>query len=250
MNWDRGIFGEGTAEAVWEYWLQPRKKTHALEDWLPRTARLVVVAPHPDDEVLACGGLIATHRENGGDIAVVAVTDGEASHAGSPLWEPQALAVTRRSESIAGLHKLGVSESSVKRLAIPDGKVAQYTFHLARQLKLLLRPSDLVLTTWRFDGHPDHDATARAASLACSLIGCRLIEAPVWMWHWASPGDPDVPWHHLYCLSLAASARERKKEALAAHVSQLNASNRVEGAVLGENILARANRAEEYFFAT
>lgn len=246
---ERLIQGSGTAEPAWHSWLQSGGiHTCALEDWLPRNARLVVVAPHPDDEVLACGGLIATHRDQGGDIAVIAVTDGEASHPGSPQWQPQALAATRRSESLAGLQQLGVTGVAVRRLAIPDGGVAHHTLRLALRLQMLLRPSDLVLTTWRFDGHPDHDATGVAASLACSVVGCRLIEAPVWMWHWASPGDPFVPWHRLHRLPLTPPARERKQAALAAHASQLDPCGRADGAVLGPAIVARAWRADEYFF--
>ena len=226
-----------------------RRHQHLRSGRLAATcARLVVVAPHPDDEVLACGGLVAMHRDQGGAISVIAVTDGEASHADSPHWQPEALAATRRCESLAGLDHLGVADCAVTRLAIPDGRVAHHTLRLALKLQLLLRPSDVVSTTWRFDGHPDHDATGFAASLACSVVGCRLIEAPVWMWHWATPGDPFVPWHRLQRLPLTAQARERKQAGLAAHASQLDPSGRNGGAVLGAAIVARASRADEYFF--
>ena len=245
----RLIEGSGTAEPAWQGWLASGEiATSALQDWLPAKARLVVIAPHPDDEVLACGGLVATHCDQGGEVLVVAVTDGEASHAGSPLWEPQALAALRRSESVAGLHHLGVTDDAIKRLAMPDGAVVQHILRLALRLQTLLRPSDRVLTTWRFDGHPDHEATGMAASLACAAVGCRLIEAPVWMWHWASPGDPFVPWHRLHRLPLTAAALERKQAALTAHASQLDASARADGAVLGPAIVARAHRSCEYFF--
>ena len=245
----RLIHGSGTAEGAWQAWLQTGGiNSCTLEDWLPSAARLVVVAPHPDDEVLACGGLIAMHRNQGGTLCVIAVTDGEASHRGCPLWEPQTLAQRRRCESLAGLHQLGVHDAAVTRLAIPDGRVAHHTLRLALRLQWLLRPTDLVLTTWRHDGHPDHDATGVAASLACSVVGCRLVEAPVWMWHWASPGDPFVPWHRLHSVPLKPPARDRKQAALAAHASQLDPTGRAGGAVLGAAIVARANRACEYFF--
>ena len=63
MNHKRLIQGSGTAETAWRAWLKSRGiSTRGLGEWLPRSARLVVVAPHPDDEVLACGGLVAMHR--------------------------------------------------------------------------------------------------------------------------------------------------------------------------------------------
>ena len=215
---------------------------------MPRGERLVVIAPHPDDEVLSCGGLVAHYCDQGGEVSVIAVTDGEASHPDSSLWNPQTLAAVRRSESIKGLHHLGVTRVAVKRLALPDGAVGQYIGLLAQQLQMLLRLSDWVLTTWRFDGHPDHEATALATSMACCALGCSLIEAPVWMWHWAIPRERCVPWNILYRLPLSRAAFERKQEALAAHASQLDSHMRADCAVLGQMIVARAQRDCEYFF--
>ena len=76
------IEGEGTSGRVWQAWLPAlacADMAH-VAGLLP-AQRLVVVAPHPDDEVLACGALIAMHARQGGEVLVVAVTDGEASHA-------------------------------------------------------------------------------------------------------------------------------------------------------------------------
>ena len=246
----RLIQGSGTAGATWQTWLRSGGvSTRLLRDWVPCAARLVVVAPHPDDEVLACGGLVAMHRDQGGEVAVIAVTDGEASHADSPLWQAHELAATRHAERTAGLRQLGVHDDAITRLSLPDGGVAQCLLRLALKLQRLLRPSDVVVTTWRLDGHPDHDATGLAASLACPAVGCRLIEAPVWMWHWANPGDPFVPWHRLQRLPLQPHAHERKQAALAAHASQLDPSQRPGGPVLGQAIVARARWADEYYFS-
>ena len=58
-----------------------------------------------------------------------------------------------------------------------------------RGLTDLLSPDTWCAATWRGDGHPDHDAVGRAAATACDAVGCRLLEYPVWMWHWARPGE-------------------------------------------------------------
>ena len=245
----RLIHGTATPEAAWQAWLKTDGiATVSLQEWLQTNVRLVVIAPHPDDEVLACGGLMSMHRAQCGEILVIAVTDGEASHGTSSRQQASSLAQTRRAERNAGLQRLGLHETCVTRLATPDGQVAQHTLRLARQLQSLLRPRDLVVTTWRFDGHPDHEATGLAASLACLTVGCRLIEAPVWMWHWATPGDLFVPWHRLQRLPLMPQASNCKRLALAAHASQLDPLTRPEGPVLGPAIVARANWSDEYFF--
>lgn len=246
---ERLIQGAGTPESAWQAWLEsadfaPRE---ALTGWSAQM-RLVVLAPHPDDELLACGGWLARHAAQGGECLVVAVTDGEASHAGSAGWSAPTLAGVRRTESAEGLRRLGLREGTVARLSLPDGDVAGHTDALAAGLTLLLRPTDWVVSTWRLDGHPDHDATGRTAADVCAAIGCGFAEAPVWMWHWAKPGDPRVPWHRMQGLRVDAQAALRKRAALDAHASQLTARDARTGPVLDAAILARAARGTEYFF--
>ena len=75
------IQGQSTSETQWQPWLQQHlSRPKPFAQWLPDTARLVVLAPHPDDEVLACGALLALHTAPGGASLIVAITDGEASH--------------------------------------------------------------------------------------------------------------------------------------------------------------------------
>lgn len=83
------------------------------------------------------------------------------------------------------------------RLGIPDGQAANMIFAIVMKLLPLLEPDDVIVTTWSLDGHPDHEATSEAARQASTKAGCRLIEAPVWMWHWATPDDFSIPWSRL-----------------------------------------------------
>jgi LmbE family N-acetylglucosaminyl deacetylase len=247
---ERVIEGDGTAEAHWQHWLAASPTPlRWLPELLPPNARLVVVAPHPDDEVLACGGLIARHAAQGGDTLIVAVSDGEASHADTASHQPLQLADLRRGESAEGLRRLGARAARVLRLQLPDGRVAEHAAELPRMLQRVLLADDVVVTTWRLDGHPDHEAAGHAAAQACAAVGCRLLEAPVWMWHWAALGDARVPWHRLVALTLSPDTVRRKQGALAAHASQLQARSARLGPVLGPAIRARAGRDTEYFFA-
>lgn len=246
----RRIEGGGTAEVDWQAWpgLASARRL-SLNEWLPQGVRLVVVAPHPDDEVLACGGLLASHAARGGAGLVVAVTDGEASHAGSTTWTPAELARTRRAESSAGLQTLGLRRGDIARFGLPDGRVERHLSKLVSGLHLILQPTDVVVSTWRLDGHPDHEATGRAVATVCARTGCRFMEAPVWMWHWAEPGDPRLPWHRLMAFDLDDAAVAAKRQALTAHASQLAPRDGVEPwPVLGPAILERAARRSEFFF--
>lgn len=219
-----------------------------MSDLCPDQGRLVVVAPHPDDEVLACGGLLAMRSERGQPSIVVAVTDGEASHGIRDRLACTRLGVRRVDESYVGLGALGLEPPSVVRLDMPDGSAAKWIPLIARKLLALLKPSDVIVTTWRFDGHPDHEATSAAAQQAASEVGCRLLQAPVWMWHWAFPGDTRIPWMRLVALDLPKWALKAKREALLCHQSQLEQRDDGLGPVLVPSIVDRAMRTREYFF--
>ncbi len=123
----------------------------------------------------------------------------------SPTLTPDALAAARIAESNQATALLGVGEPL--RLGIPDGGVSAHEHELTTRLVgvLTATPGEAervwVLATWRGDGHPDHEATGRAAAEACSITGHRLIEYPVWMWHWARPADPAVPWNRIRVLT-------------------------------------------------
>lgn len=253
VNGRRAIEGEGTAEAAWQAWLGARaRREAALADLVPPAARLVVVAPHPDDEVLACGGLLSLHAARGGRCRVLGVTDGEASHGPDPGTAADGLAAARRGERSRGLAALDLQPSrlEVHALRMADGRVQAALPALAQHLRSMLEPDDVVVTTWRWDGHPDHDATGQAAALACAGLPCRLIEAPVWMWHWARPADARVPWRRMLGLRLPATAQAAKRAALAAHRTQLDDRPGRIAPVLGEGIRLRAQREIEYFFVS
>lgn len=237
-----------TSEAEWRAWLARAEILELPEPISARAdSRLVVVAPHPDDEVLACGGLLAAHVERGGKVAIIGVTDGEASHGDDPRWPPGPLGLARRGERVKGLAQLGVDAEAVTRIGIRDGEVTRQHRLLHHSLTALLRPDDVVITTWQLDGHPDHEACGRVVGSVCAALGCTQLQAPVWMWQWSRPADTRVPWTRLRSFTLPGAALARKTKALVEHRTQLSRRAQT-GPVLGPAILARATRATEYFF--
>ncbi|MDA8523231.1 PIG-L deacetylase family protein [Acidovorax sp. NCPPB 4044] len=243
---------------------RPRRSPQAWQSWLaalgpvcrPVSAvvgarqRLVVIAPHPDDEVLACGMLLRAHALQGGSMLVVGVTDGEASHRGDPGGSAVATAARRRQERSEGLRVLGAGAAELLSLGLPDGGLAPCRHGLEQTFRTLLRPGDVVVTTWRFDGHPDHEACGHAAAGAARAVGAALWEAPVWMWHWAEPEHSRIPWTRLAAFQSGGDAGATAKQAaIACHRSQL--AERASGLppVLDDAILERSRWPLEYFFA-
>lgn len=232
----------------WPQWLAAQGLLEATEALaIVPTARLVVVAPHPDDELLMAAGLMQRHLQRGGMLCIVSVTDGEACF-GAAAAQAE-VAAQRRAEHAAGLQALGAANATVHRLGLPDGAVAAEQQRLERRLRALLKPGDCVVSTWRLDGHPDHDATGRAAAAACARQGAHLLEAPVWMWHWAQPAHPAIPWQRLRRVAVPLVQRERKWQALQCHASQLAPWHDGTPAVVDDSLQQRARWPFESFFA-
>jgi LmbE family N-acetylglucosaminyl deacetylase len=210
--------------------------------------RLVIVAPHPDDEVLGAGGLLQSMHHLGVELAIVAVTDGEGSH---PVAHSRGvdIASTRAAESTVALDRLGCGPVPVTRLGLPDGAVASEISRLTEALSDLLGPDDLCLTPWRSDGHPDHDATGVATLAVAAATGTAVLEYLVWAWHWASPDNAVVPWPNCRRFDLSSAQRARKRRATNAFSSQISPhrSEQRKGPVLTDAVLQRFWRPFEVF---
>ncbi|WP_347755755.1 PIG-L family deacetylase [Agrococcus sp. ProA11] len=180
---------------------------------------LLVVAAHPDDEVLGAFGSMLDAARRGIPVTVVVATDGEGSHPGSPTLSPQALAAQRRREQEAALGDIG---ARIVRLGLPDGAVRAHRSELVRAIVPLIAglPDDaLVLAPWAHDGHPDHEAVGDAVAAVAREAGRDCAWAPIWAWLWGEPGLFDDA--ALRRVPLDAEARDAKARAIAAHRSQV-----------------------------
>ena len=223
--------------------------------------RLVVVAPHPDDEVLGLGATMAarssrkapdlfsgrgpgetgatdTSTHDPSDVDVCD-SDGAASHPGEVA--PEEMRGRRKAECEAGAREVGID---LRMRGLPDGGLSADAVDAALHPVLDELAPTTVAVTWSGDGHPDHhvcaesvrrwwrDARARGRGGNGDAAGdgggdgdgdgdVTLLEFPVWMWHWASPGDADVPWERLRRVAADDRAFDHKRRALAAHASQL-----------------------------
>ena len=154
----------GTPESTWREW---GRSFPELD--LTGCSRLIIVAPHPDDEILGLGGTALLAILSGISVQVVSVTDGGASHPDSPTVTQPEMERRRRSESDRAARVLGIP--TPVRLSIPDGKIGENRQELTDRLSSILGDSSAdtwCASTWRGDGHPDHEATGDAAARACA----------------------------------------------------------------------------------
>lgn len=153
--------------------------------------RALIVAPHPDDETLGCGGAIALLRSIGCDVRVLIVSDGTLSHPNSQKYPRLALRELRESETISALAILGVEKTAITFLRLPDGGIANQNPDLSHYLTQIA--PQLVFVPLRYDPHPDHRASFQLISKAINSLNQtpRLVEYPIWDWDVQQRGNWD-----------------------------------------------------------
>ncbi len=144
-----------------------------------------MLAPHPDDETIGCGGTIARMTAAGAAVQVVVASRGEASVA-----EPGALAAEtgkrRMAEIMAAADMLGARAPVC--LDLPDGDLAGAADNLTNGLRRVLaaaRP-EIIFAPWPLDDHPDHRAASSALAAALRDSGLEH-STEVWAYEvWAA----------------------------------------------------------------
>ncbi|OBB60218.1 LmbE family protein [Mycobacterium sp. 852013-51886_SCH5428379] len=213
---ERPLAGGGTPV---DTWLTADRGVPALD--LSGCGGLVLVGAHPDDETLGFGAGASLLARRGIRVQVVSATDGGRSHPDLDAQRQRRLEATRRDELRRAVGVLGLPPPI--SLGLPDGDVAAHEHRLTDLLTDVLAdgaPGIWCAATWRGDGHPDHEAVGRAAAAAAAATGANLLEYPVWMWHWAVPDDPAVPWHRARAVVSDGADQERKSAAAQCFTSQ------------------------------
>ncbi|WP_460143212.1 PIG-L deacetylase family protein [Pseudomonas sp. S3_B08] len=249
---DNPIVGQGTSLQQWQG-SRRLAELPAIDvlDLVPLGSRAVIIAPHPDDEVLGCGGIMQLLAAAGRPLQLISVTDGSASHPGSQRWTVERLSVVRPQESAEALRRLGLPMHSLKWLrgGFTDTQVAAQETGLSEFIAGYLHANDVVFTTWRQDGHSDHEAVGRASVEAARRVGATCLELPVWTWHWATPEDASVPWESARKILLSPTHIARKRHAAHAFASQLEGDRDVGlGPVLAPYVLDRLLQPFEVVF--
>ena len=200
---------------------------------------VLVIAPHPDDESIGCGGTICLHADRGDRVAAVFLTSGEKGL--TDLSQEDARRIREReSEDAAAI--LGIA--SVTFLRRPDKHLEQDTLHAAEALKPILqreKPEVIYLTHER-DFHPDHracvsivQAALRASGIATPALLSYEVLTPLTEYDRAEDISPVM---------------RRKLKAVCAHRSQVR-QFRYDRALLAMNrfrgVVAGAGRYAEVF---
>ena len=208
---------------------------------MSRGVDVLVIAPHPDDAEIGCGGSIVRWVEAGLRVGVVDVTAGEAGTLGSPAQRAEEAARATALLGLAHRENLGLPDAAVD----PGGATVRALVEVIRRLRptWLLAPNAV-------DPHPDHEAVARACRQSMFHAGLARFEPqagpafrPRVMLRYAI-NDCSAP---TFCLDISAWF-ERKRAAIACYVSQLPSAPADRGHFLrGRDALSRIEVRDGFF---
>ncbi len=195
----------------------------------------MILAPHPDDETLAAGGLLQQALAAGAEVRVIFVTDGDNNPWPQRVierrWRIGAVdrarwGARRRDEAVAALACLGVPAAGAVFLHYPDQGLSSLL--MSGDEKPLIALAEAI-TAWRptllvmpseLDRHPDHSALALMARFALSRLRSdeRRFTTIQYLIHSPHPPPASRGWR---TLPLSHSEQVRKREAILRHASQL-----------------------------
>ena len=184
----------------------------------------LILAPHPDDESLGCGGLIAGCCQAGRPPLVAVLTDGTGSHPGSRQYPALRLRALREQETREAVAALGLPPGRLCFLGQRDtaAPTSGPLFEaVVDAVAALCRQHDVgaMVATWRHDPHCDHEAAHLIAAVAATRLGIMHLAYPVW--GWTLPPEHPLPDGHItgYRLDIAPHL-QAKHAAIQAHRSQ------------------------------
>jgi len=241
-------------ETVWRRLDRAAATLELNEPALRALSPIVVIAPHPDDETLGCGGLLAAASRLGLQPRVIYLTDGGASHVGSAAWPRARLVEARRAEALAALSHLGVGAAATLFLDWPDAKPhprgsADYLASLERVTAWAgeTAPRGL-LAPWQAEAHCDHRAASDLADDLAERFGARRLDYLVWGWTL-----PEVESAHAHdrCWRLpCARDSAARRAALNEHRTQTTdlITDADEAFLIPPDLAALTGRSSELFF--
>jgi len=197
----------------------------------------MVIAPHPDDEALACSVILQQAVRAGAAIRIVYVTDGE-----NNPWPQRVLerrwrlsasdrkrwGKLRRAEALAALRVLDIQPGVVQFLALPDQGLTGLLLH---DCDSALTPLTQVINDWSptdilapslSDIHPDHNAVA----VMMRLIFADFLVPEVSQWNYLVHGRSPAFFDRAAELSPSEVETATKRDAIRRHQTQIKLSRR------------------------
>jgi LmbE family N-acetylglucosaminyl deacetylase len=176
--------GGGNLEEIpWEKYFLAVQKRVSLEEYLGKDGNLLVIAPHPDDDVLGVGGTMTAATHQGKGVFAVYITDGRGSPRMDDTISDEAMAALRKKEAMSALKAVGAVGGFFleKRSGELTGEGQKETEGILIRILQRLRPQEVYLPA-PYERHRTHQlctqisiqALRQVSSLKPNLLGYSL----------------------------------------------------------------------------
>lgn len=209
--------------------------------------KVLIVAPHPDDEVLGCSGLIQRLLSEGKRVDVAILSGGGKSHAGCCSIEESTLVESRRNLSRRAAKVLGLPLEHLYFLDYPDGSIAFDCAETEKLKTLIERLSPkAIFIPHKGEGWSDHLAVGEIVK---NLIGkdseIELYEYCVWFWYY---NIWNIDWKNACVLKMNRQEHTVKNRAIDTYIQPVAPCGRPWSGVLPK-VFVGANRwKKELYF--
>lgn len=157
------------------------------EETVKSFGKTLIVAPHPDDESLGCGGLIALLRKYERAVFILVLSDGTQSHPNSKKFPSEKLRDLRENELFNAAAILDVKKENItffrfRDRQVPDKSSKNFAPAVSRLQQFLatIKPQT-IFVPWRRDPHPDHRAAFQLIT-AAKDENYGIYEYPIWLY--------------------------------------------------------------------
>lgn len=198
--------------------LRMRIKRKGNDIVISKIGKCLIVAPHPDDEVLGCAGLVQRLLSAGRQVDVVILSGGGRSHAGCCDIDEAELVENRRQLSRRAAGIIGLPAERLHFLDYPDGGIAfdNAETDKFKQLIAVLKP-DSVFVPHRGEGWSDHLAAGEIIRWLTEeeKAAVRVFEYCVWFWYY---NVWNIDWRQVRVLKMSPEESRKKQQAIDAYV--------------------------------
>lgn len=208
----------------------------------------LLIAPHPDDEIIGCGGLIQKFVAQGLNIHIVFMTGGEKSHQGCCDIDATTLAKIRRTQAKEINTQFGVKPENLHFLSYPDGGIEEEHEETMRLRELVnkIHPTTIFVPHWG-EGWTDHTNTRIIGKKLAKEIDAQVYEYCVWMWYY---NVWHLDWKNAYILTMTREEHQNKLVSIEDYTLPCAPCGKPWSGVLPKIFLDAARWNRELYFST
>ena len=214
---------------------------------LNMNGRILIVAPHPDDEVIGCSGLIQQFLAAGQQVYVCILTGGEGSHKGCCSIPAHELKSQRRNLAKSIDVQLGLPVENLYMLDFPDGNINKDNIECKKLRGLIeqLKPQSIFVPHQKGEGWSDHIEAGNIVKKIIKGSSIHLYEYCVWFWYYNVWG---LDWKNARLLMMTRPQYQNKLKAIHNYISPLAPCGKPYSGVLPKMFIRGNQWSKELYF--